>query len=91
MNNLTNEPLGSFPYKPPSEEIKLKYKDLFELEEEIKLKLAKVIFDKVLSLICILFFMPILLILKIAYVIEGLLIPENSGPMFYYYYGISAE
>ncbi len=90
MNDLTNEPLGSFPYEPPSEEIKLKYKDLFELEEEIKLKLAKVIFDKVFSLICILFFMPILLILKIAYLIEGLLIPENSGPMFYYYYGISA-
>ena len=29
------------------------------------------------------------MILKIAYVIEGFLIPENKGPMLFYYWGIS--
>ena len=31
----------------------------------------------------------ILVLLKIAYVIEGLLIPENKGAMLFYYWGIS--
>jgi lipopolysaccharide/colanic/teichoic acid biosynthesis glycosyltransferase len=34
--------------------------------------------------------MPILLAIKFCYVIEGILIPENKGPMFFYYWGVSA-
>ena len=33
--------------------------------------------------------LPILVILKVAYLIEGILIPENRGPMFFYYMAIS--
>ena len=33
---------------------------------------------------------PLLIILKLAYVIEGLIIPENKGDMFFYYYAVSA-
>ena len=33
---------------------------------------------------------PIFLVLKMAYLIEGWLIPENKGPMFFYYNAISA-
>ena len=32
---------------------------------------------------------PILFILKIAYIFEGLIIPENKGPMLFYYWGVS--
>ena len=50
----------------------------------------KLIFDKVLSLFLFSISLPILLILKICFVIEGFLIPENKGPMLFYYWGISA-
>ena len=33
---------------------------------------------------------PIFLFLKLAYLIEGWIIPENKGPMFFYYFGVSA-
>jgi lipopolysaccharide/colanic/teichoic acid biosynthesis glycosyltransferase len=33
---------------------------------------------------------PILLLLKLAFLIEGWLIPENKGPMFFYYNEVSA-
>lgn len=84
------EPIGAFPYKPPSEEIKHKYRYLFTIDSPIQIKISKLIFDKFFSFVCILFFIPILLILKILYLIEGILIRENKGPMLYYYYGISA-
>ena len=32
---------------------------------------------------------PILLLLKIFYIIEGLLISDNAGPMLFYYYAVS--
>ena len=86
----TNEPTGAFPYKPPSQEIKIKYKDLFKIDNSIKPKLAKLLFDKVFACICLIVFIPILLVLKIAYLLEGLVIPENKGAMVYFYYGVSA-
>lgn len=33
---------------------------------------------------------PILLLLKLAFLIEGWRIPENACPMFFYYNGVSA-
>ena len=38
----------------------------------------------------IFFSLPILGLLKLAYFIEGIFIPENKGPLFFYYYAISA-
>ena len=32
---------------------------------------------------------PILIFLKILYIIEGILIPANAGPLIYYYYAVS--
>lgn len=34
--------------------------------------------------------LPVLLLLKLAFLIEGWLIPENKGPMFFYYNAVSA-
>lgn len=84
------EPKEAFPYSPPSEEIKQNYRHIFQLKEPLAPRFFKVIFDKLVSIIVLLFTIPILLILKFAYVIEGILIPENKGNMLFFYWGVSA-
>lgn len=84
------EPKQAFPYKPPTEEIRVKYKHIFELKETLPPRFFKVCFDKLVALVMLVFSMPVFLLLKIAYVIEGWLLPENKGPMFFYYNAISA-
>jgi lipopolysaccharide/colanic/teichoic acid biosynthesis glycosyltransferase len=84
------EPKEAFPYKPPTEEIKLKYRHIFELKEPLPSRFAKTAFDKVVALVLLTISAPILLLLKLAYLIEGWLIPENAGPMCFYYWGVSA-
>ena len=84
------EPKESFPYKPPTEEIKFKYKSIFDINEPLKNRFAKVFFDKFISSILLFFSVPILILLKVCYLIEGYIIPENRGPMIFYYHAISA-
>ena len=84
------EPKEAFPYKPPTEEIKQKYRHIFDLKEPLPARFFKTAFDKLVGLIMLIISAPILLLLKMAYVIEGWLIPENAGPMFFYYWGVSA-
>ena len=84
------EPSEAFPYTPPTEEIKKKYAHIFEIDDPLPPRFFKVMFDKLIAGILLGFSLPILLLLKIAYVIEGLLIPENKGPMLFYYWGVSA-
>ena len=43
------EPKESFPYKPPSPELRNQYANIFELNDPIKQKILKTIFDKVAS------------------------------------------
>ena len=83
------EPPGAFPYTPPSDEIKKKYKYIFSLNGPLPSRFLKVIFDKVLASILLFISLPILFLIKVAYLIEGFFIPENNGPMFFYYWGIS--
>ena len=83
------EPKEAFPYKPPSALIKTKYRYIFELEEPLKDRWPKLIFDKVMALIFLVLASPILLLLKLAYLLEGWLIPENKGPMFFSYNAMS--
>lgn len=87
---INNEPSEAFPYTPPSEEIKERYSHIFKLKKPLKRRFFKVFFDKVVSLILLVLTLPLLLALKLAYVIEGLIIKENSGPMLFYYWGVSA-
>lgn len=86
-NNI--EPSEAFPYKPPTDEIKTKYAHIFDIKKPLPQRFFKLAFDKLLSFIFILFSLPILLILKVAYIFEGILIPENKGPMLFYYWGVS--
>jgi lipopolysaccharide/colanic/teichoic acid biosynthesis glycosyltransferase len=87
MKNL--EPQGSFPYKAPDDFIKTKYHHIFQLKEPLEDRLPKVLFDKVMASVCLIISAPIFLLVKIAYVIEGWIIPENKGPIFFSYNAIS--
>mgnify|MGYP001406388469 FL=1 len=59
------------------------------MKETLPSKFWKVLFDKVLSFIILVLCIPLLVILKIAFIIEGVIIKENSGPMFFYYFAVS--
>lgn len=84
-----NEPKEAFPYKPPTAEIKARYGHIFKLTEPLPPRFFKSAFDKLVALVMLLLSAPIMLLLKMAYVVEGWLIPENAGPMFFYYNAIS--
>ncbi len=88
--NAFVEPKEAFPYKPPTEEIKQKYKHIFELKEALPPRFIKTLFDKVCALVMLAITAPIMLLLKVAYMVEGWLIPENAGPLFFYYNAVSA-
>ena len=81
----------TFPYKPPTDDLKKRYKHIFSLKNPIKIPLFKLVFDKVFSGLILFFIVaPVLLLLKIAYVIEGLIVKENSGPLLFFYWAVSA-
>jgi len=84
------EPKEAFPYKPPDETIKQKYRHIFAIDKPLDDRFLKVAFDKIVAALLLMAAAPILLILKIAYVIEGWLIPDNRGPMFFSYNAVSA-
>ena len=91
MKNINiKEPKEAFPYKPPSIEIKEKYKEIFELNKPLPQRFIKVLFDKSIAVVLLLLTFPIIIFLKMAYVVEGFILPENKGPMFFYYWGVSS-
>ncbi len=90
MSNIISEPKEAFPYKPPSPEILKIYSHIFNIHQPLPPRLVKVLFDKFIASIFLAISAPILLILKFAFLVEGFLIPENKGPMFFYYNAISA-
>lgn len=85
------EPTEAFPYAPPSDEIKIKYGHIFDLTTSLRPRFFKSLFDKIAAFIFLIVSLPILFFLKIAYIIEGFLIPENKGPMLFYYWAISGS
>ncbi len=89
-NHQSVEPIQAFPYKPPTAEIRKKYAHIFDIKVTLPPRLFKICFDKLVAIIMLAFSAPIFLVLKMAYLIEGWLIPENKGPMFFYYNAISA-
>jgi len=83
------EPKEAFPYQPPTEEIKEKYKELFEIKQNLKVPFPKLVFDKLLALVILTCCLPIVLFLLLYNFLEGLFIPENRGPLFFYYNAVS--
>jgi len=90
MESMSNEPTEAFPYKPPTKEVLKKYPHIFELNATLPPRFFKVLFDKIVALFFLVISAPILMLLKLAFWIEGCLIPENAGPMFFYYNAVSA-
>ena len=84
------EPIQAFPYKPPTLEIVTKYAHIFELNKPLPSRIYKQCLDKIISILFLFISLPILLILKVAYLVEGVLIPENKGPLLYFYNAVSA-
>ncbi|MBW1792266.1 MAG: hypothetical protein JRJ14_08435, partial [Deltaproteobacteria bacterium] len=84
-----HEPEEAFPYKPPDDNLKKKYQHIFALDHPLEDKLPKLFFDKVVGALALLLAFPILAALYLAYWIEGLIIPENKGPMFFSYIATS--
>lgn len=87
--NLDNEPKKAFPYKPPNDYIKEKYSHIFSLKHPLPDKFIKYSFDKIVSLSLLLVALPLLIVLKILFLIEGLMVPENKGKMFFSYNAVS--
>jgi lipopolysaccharide/colanic/teichoic acid biosynthesis glycosyltransferase len=85
-----NEPHEAFPYKPPTAQVLEKYPHIFQLNAPLPARFFKLFFDKLMATSFLMLSAPILLLLKLAFLIEGWLIPENKGPMFFYYNGVSA-
>ena len=67
----SEEPRGAFPYEPPIDELKKRYKHIFEIQEPLKPILLKTIFDKLVAFLLLVMSIPILFLVKIAYIIEG--------------------
>lgn len=89
MIPIKTEPKEAFPYKPPTEELKARYRELFELKKPIKVPVTKLIFDKITALIILLCSLPTIALLMLFNWIEGILVPENKGPLFFYYNAVS--
>ena len=89
MSTNTIEPKEAFPYIPPTEELKKEYKELFDLKNPLKIPLPKLIFDKLLAFVILTCCLPVIVLLVIFNWMEGLFIPENRGPLFFYYNAVS--
>lgn len=87
---INSEPKEAFPYKPPSEIVKEKYGYIFDIKESLPPRIFKTLIDRVIGSILVLISVPVLILLKIGFLIEGFLVPENKGPMFFYYNAVSA-
>lgn len=87
---INSEPKEAFPYKPPSEIVKEKYGYIFDIKESLPPRIFKTLIDRVIGSILVLISIPVLILLKIGFLIEGFLVPENKGPMFFYYNAVSA-
>ncbi|MBL4807627.1 MAG: sugar transferase [Rhodobacteraceae bacterium] len=84
------EPSEAFPYKPPTDALIEKYEHIFRLKDRLLPSGWKLIFDKAFSLVVLILASPILLLIWLAYKIEGIIIPAHRGPVFYHYTAISA-
>ena len=89
MKNLI-EPKEAFPYRPPTTEIREKYSYIFQLDGPLPPRFFKTFFDKIVSVTFLVIFLPIMILLKLLFLIEGWISSENSGPMLFYYNAVSA-
>ena len=80
---MKNYLLKAFPYKPPTKDIQRKYSYIFLNNFNLPTRFIKVFFDKIVALLLLIITSPLLFLLKIAFIIEGFIVLENKGPMFF--------
>ena len=66
------EPNKAFPYEPPSIEIKRNYSYISANQFSLQSRYLKLIIDKLVSLLFLAITLPIIIILKLAFILEGL-------------------
>lgn len=86
---MKKEPEEAFPYKAPSDLVRQRYASVFQLDAPLPDRFIKKAFDKVIASILVILSAPVLAVIKVAYVIEGICIPDNSGPMLFFYWAVS--
>lgn len=64
-----------------------RYKDIFALTGPLPDRWMKVLFDKVLALILLLFLLPLLALVAVLYLVDIMFCPEDRGPLFSGYWG----
>lgn len=84
------EPKEAFPYQAPDEGLKQRFRHIFSLKQPLKPRPLKVLFDKIAAAVLLTFAIPVLLFLKLAYLVEGWLFREHKGPLFFSYNAVSA-
>ncbi|MCF6303995.1 MAG: sugar transferase [Rhodobacteraceae bacterium] len=84
------KPHISFPYLPPDKDLRDKYREIFSMDTEVKPRILKRLFDLVFSILVLLVAIPVLLLIWAAYKIEGMILPQNAGPVLFYYNAVSA-
>lgn len=90
MMDTIIEPQEAFLYKAPDKILMKEYQEIFKMKYPLKIRINKLVFDKTIALLVLIGFLPIFSLLYIANLIEGILIPENRGSLFFYYNAVSA-
>lgn len=76
------EDVRAFPYKPPEEDSRERYKEIFALKEPLRGRTCKLIFDKFFSLTAVIIASPIFIAIFTAYFLDGIIHPEHRGSIF---------
>lgn len=84
-----DEPREAFPYEAPNQSVQQRYSEVFAQTHPLKVPWAKLLFDKLLAVFFVLLSAPVVALLLVANTIEGIVVPENKGPLFFYYYAVS--
>jgi lipopolysaccharide/colanic/teichoic acid biosynthesis glycosyltransferase len=84
-----DEPDEAFPYRPPSDQLKKEYDEIFKLRTPLKVRTDKLIFDKIVASVVIIISLPVLICIWASYKLEGYLKADSKGPVFYYYWSVS--
>jgi len=71
-----------YPYGRVTGELRSRYSEIFSLPGPLRLRTGKIVFDKALALVLIILAAPLFLILFIANGLDGLIHPEEKGPLF---------
>ena len=89
VREAEKEPEEAFKYLPPDDDIKRRYQAIFALDRRLPDRPAKLIVDKVAASAALLAALPLISLLWLAYKIEGIVIPEDRGPVFFHYIAVS--